>query len=312
MNLESLGDWLQVVAAVAGSLALDPESLASWLQFVESLVASLAWPIAVVVIVVVLRGRLNALLDRIQNVEGMGLKATFGQEASNVRAEVEGTLRAEVEGIPVELAPVPTTSADQALPTDGEGAESPDAETDETATPAGSGGDEQTPRPPMEATRRPLKETGERTHRGRPPTEFSELESVRARLVRQRVWFKTVDASIDGIQQLAAESSSLSTAAKIGLVIATWSHVERALFGACASLDLPSGGGFRRVSDVLGALVGRGAMTYGQANSILELKRLRDDAAHAMTKISDRAASDYTSASLGALELLKKSVLRKI
>ncbi|MDF5756625.1 hypothetical protein [Spongiactinospora sp. TRM90649] len=63
----------------------------STLQFIAALVGSLAWPVALVVAVVVLRRPLSAAFGRLKRVEGAGLALELA-EAKQAREAVEGEL----------------------------------------------------------------------------------------------------------------------------------------------------------------------------------------------------------------------------
>lgn len=256
----------------------------SWLEFIDSLVSSLAWPAAVVLAVFVLRERLNSLLDRVQNVEAMGVKATFSRDASSIKAKVEGmqlketasTLKAEAES--------------------------------EESTDVGHDGrhDEQT----EDTGPRPSMPTLDDEPPSTPPSQDLDLsERAKQHQDIKRFWFNEVDESIAEIQDLGGEVR-LSPAANIGLVVAAWAQVEAVLRGAYRLVDLPQAERRRPAPAVIRALAEHGAISTSQEASLMELCRLRNEAAHSTNRVSDQAAQDYISASVGVLQLVKSSVTR--
>lgn len=61
----------------------------SGLQFASSLVGSLAWPLVLVVALVLFRRPLGRLIGRLSSYEGMGQKLTFGKELAEAEKSVE-------------------------------------------------------------------------------------------------------------------------------------------------------------------------------------------------------------------------------
>ncbi|WP_158558115.1 hypothetical protein [Spongiactinospora gelatinilytica] len=73
----------------------------STLQFIAALVGLLAWPVALVVAVIVLRRPLGAAFGRVKRVEGVGLALELA-EAEQAREAVEGELAQQPSGVDVD------------------------------------------------------------------------------------------------------------------------------------------------------------------------------------------------------------------
>ena len=62
-------------------------------QFISSLISTLAWPVAVVVLVLVFRIQLGHLLGRIRSYKGMGQELTFGDRLADAENSVDEAVR---------------------------------------------------------------------------------------------------------------------------------------------------------------------------------------------------------------------------
>jgi hypothetical protein len=59
----------------------------SVLEFISSILSALAWPVAIVIIVIVLRRPLRHLLSRLETLRGPGVEATFQRQLEEAREE---------------------------------------------------------------------------------------------------------------------------------------------------------------------------------------------------------------------------------
>ena len=82
------------------------------LQFTSSLISTLAWPVVVIVLVVIFRTHIASLLGRIKSYKGMGQEVTFGdglavaensveEAARSVSGDESGDKRTETEPSPL-------------------------------------------------------------------------------------------------------------------------------------------------------------------------------------------------------------------
>lgn len=78
-----------------------------WKQFVASIIASLSWPIAVVLVVALLRASLMGLIPKIRSLKYGDLHIDLGKELDAVKAEISA-LATDAEA--PEAPPPPTTS----------------------------------------------------------------------------------------------------------------------------------------------------------------------------------------------------------
>jgi hypothetical protein len=73
--------------------------LMTWMQFIASMVGSLAWPIAIIVILVVFHRPLVRVIESLRRLSYKGIDIDFGQELAKVAATpaAEALLKAPVE-----------------------------------------------------------------------------------------------------------------------------------------------------------------------------------------------------------------------
>jgi len=55
-----------------------------WLTFVTKIIESLAWPVSIVVIVLILKKPISALLPLLRNLKYKDLELSFGEELKKV------------------------------------------------------------------------------------------------------------------------------------------------------------------------------------------------------------------------------------
>jgi hypothetical protein len=81
------------------------------LQFASSFVSSLAWPLVVIVLVVIFRKQLAHLIGRIKSYKGLGQEVTFGERLADAENSVEEAASSvpvdKAEPGPVEVEPSP-------------------------------------------------------------------------------------------------------------------------------------------------------------------------------------------------------------
>lgn len=69
----------------------------NWLSFFSSILDSLAWPVAVIIIVFVLKKPLSTLLPMLRNLNYKGLQLTFGEELKKVGDQAKHILSAKAK-----------------------------------------------------------------------------------------------------------------------------------------------------------------------------------------------------------------------
>jgi hypothetical protein len=70
----------------------------NWLQFASSLISSLAWPLVVIILVVIFRRQLAHLIGRIKSYKGMGQELTFGDRLADAENSVEEAVSTDTTG----------------------------------------------------------------------------------------------------------------------------------------------------------------------------------------------------------------------
>lgn len=63
----------------------------AWLEFAATGVQATAWPITLIILVVLFRSRLSALVEKLEDFEGFGFKATFRKRLEQLNADVTQT-----------------------------------------------------------------------------------------------------------------------------------------------------------------------------------------------------------------------------
>src|ERR1700733_2929102 len=70
----------------------------NWLQFTSSLISILAWPLVVIILVVIFRRQLAHLIGRIKSYKGMGQELTFGDRLADAENSVEEAVSSDTTG----------------------------------------------------------------------------------------------------------------------------------------------------------------------------------------------------------------------
>ena len=74
----------------------------NYIEYIFKAVDSLAWPVSILIIILIFRKELSAVLSQLSNLEYKGFKANFGNKLQDVEQKIKEIKRTEVEDSNVE------------------------------------------------------------------------------------------------------------------------------------------------------------------------------------------------------------------